>query len=390
MRNFVSGSARARAQAAAAGINGDYGADAGDGEGGRERSKSTSAAAEGEGARAAVRSAALLTAAAQGDAVMAGDAALSTGPLTQDGAIPVEGYNPAFPAAINPVPAPFAFPAANGVAAESPFTAFTNGGVTPAALPPAFSATHPSLAVPSQPTQAPTTPNAFADLDVLAPASSFSSFLMPGTSGALDLGEGLTDFFHTLDAEVGYWESLGAGSGGSAGAASVNGSAVEERSPIMYANAGHTPQATGDVDAYSHPRAEPPAAQQKAPSAAPTAKTTSVQATPPIAAQPAPLAAAPAGEKNGGDLPLRDSLSQPLKKVKHRAFKEARMNVDDSEPVDPICAYSTCRDVCVSLRLTRISPTQTTHSTMGSSARCRSPCATWSCSGHTISSARPS
>lgn len=57
-------------------------------------------------------------------------------------------------------------------------------------------------------------PNAFADLDILAPASSLSAFLRPN----VDTND-LTDFFNSLDAEAGFWDTLGAN--GSAGAPSI-------------------------------------------------------------------------------------------------------------------------------------------------------------------------
>ncbi|KAG0658781.1 hypothetical protein C6P46_005646 [Rhodotorula mucilaginosa] len=62
-------------------------------------------------------------------------------------------------------------------------------------------------------------PNPFADLDILAPASSLSAFLRPN----VDTND-LTDFFNSLDAEAGFWDSLGGGSSsanGSAGAPSI-------------------------------------------------------------------------------------------------------------------------------------------------------------------------
>ncbi|GAA5884226.1 hypothetical protein JCM3774_005082 [Rhodotorula dairenensis] len=62
-------------------------------------------------------------------------------------------------------------------------------------------------------------PQPFADLDILAPASSLSAFVRPN----LDTND-LTDFFSSLDAEAGFWDTLGGGSSsanGSTGAPSI-------------------------------------------------------------------------------------------------------------------------------------------------------------------------
>ncbi|GAA5991835.1 hypothetical protein JCM10908_002228 [Rhodotorula pacifica] len=66
-------------------------------------------------------------------------------------------------------------------------------------------------------TNAATPTAAFADLDILAPASTLSAFVRPN----VDTGD-LTDFFSSLDAEAGFWDTLGGSSAnGSVGPPSV-------------------------------------------------------------------------------------------------------------------------------------------------------------------------
>ncbi|GAA5911593.1 hypothetical protein JCM8208_005685 [Rhodotorula glutinis] len=103
------------------------------------------------------------------------------------------------------------------------------------------------------------TPNPYADLDVLAPASSFSAFLVPPEQ----LGDDLSHFFSSLDAEVGYWDSLQAqgrvdgapppDAGPGPSTTSAPGSTVEPGSPpVLYAGAGLTPLVEAEAAVQAH------------------------------------------------------------------------------------------------------------------------------------------
>ncbi|GAA6057367.1 hypothetical protein JCM3770_005728 [Rhodotorula araucariae] len=76
----------------------------------------------------------------------------------------------------------------------------------------------------------PTATNPYADLDVLAPPSSFSAFL----AAPAELPSDLSHFFSSLDAEVGYWDSL-------------QGPLSAAGSPTMYHGASTTPRAVAGV-----------------------------------------------------------------------------------------------------------------------------------------------
>lgn len=103
------------------------------------------------------------------------------------------------------------------------------------------------------------TPNPFADLDILAPASSLSAFLRPN----VDTND-LTDFFNSLDAEAGFWDTLG-------GSLSANGSAgapsIAESGPSPDAGAyssGLTPH-PNDLSSSSYATAFAPPTTSSAP-----------------------------------------------------------------------------------------------------------------------------
>ena len=180
---------------------------------------------------------------------------------------------------IDPGPLPIPPPSASTSAYLSTFTSCApastghggsipvSGAPSPFPFLPSTSASSSSLPISSLlPTASSTagssTPNPYADLDVLAPASSFSAFLAPPEQ----LGDDLSHFFSSLDAEVGYWDSLQAQvrADGTANAAapdaapgpsetSAPGSAVEPDSPpVLYAGAGLTPLAEAEAAAQAH------------------------------------------------------------------------------------------------------------------------------------------
>ncbi|KWU43276.1 hypothetical protein RHOSPDRAFT_35149 [Rhodotorula sp. JG-1b] len=107
-----------------------------------------------------------------------------------------------------------------------------------------------------------TTPNPFADLDILAPASSLSAFLRP----SVDTND-LTDFFNSLDAEAGFWDSLGGGlssANGSAGAPSIAAESGPSPDAAAYSS-GLTPH-PNDVSLSSFALTMTPSTTSSAPS----------------------------------------------------------------------------------------------------------------------------
>ncbi|GAA5845139.1 hypothetical protein JCM9279_005449 [Rhodotorula babjevae] len=201
------------------------------------------------------------------------------------------------------------------------------------------------------------TPNPYADLDVLAPASSFSTFLAPPEQ----LGDDLSHFFSSLDAEVGYWDSLqgqvrvdvtGAPSGAAGPSeTSAPGSAVEPDSPpVLYAGAGLTPLAEAEAAAQAHRDLETDRERVEAeeetvrallsaangvgstPTSAPAPAAHAVEAT---ASSSAPLAASARKEKR----PRLPSV--PPAQVPQLAPPAA---VEDVEPVEVDPIYNTFND----------------------------------------------
>ncbi|GAA5926150.1 hypothetical protein JCM3775_005217 [Rhodotorula graminis] len=147
--------------------------------------------------------------------------------------------------------------------ASASLAASTSVGASPFPFLPSTSTSTSSCSLPissllptASSTAGSSTPNPYADLDVLAPASSFSAFLAPPEQ----LGDDLSHFFSSLDAEVGYWDSLqsqvrvdGPRVPAVDADPSAPSSAVESGSPtVLYAGAGLTPLAEAEAAAQAH------------------------------------------------------------------------------------------------------------------------------------------